>query len=223
MRRLIVCVAVLCLGCGVVVRAEASPLFLGQFTFTLSSGFGGLPPTTVTAAYLFEDAPPIFVDSAQTEARYEVISWTVTVSGLSFPALPLQILVWNDLPTLSPPILVDGYHPGATLSGTYLDNFRLLGVGLDFEKFGTPPLAFTDLTLPTSVADLSGFTEVDPFDHRSAVLVFENLATGGFFAPHAPTSSFTITPVPEPATWLLFSTGLLGLLGYSWQWKKRTA
>jgi hypothetical protein len=222
MRRLIVCVAVLCLGCSLVVRAEASPVFLGQFTVTFSSGFGGLPPTTVTAAYLFEDAPPIFVDSAGTEARYGVISWAVTVGGLSFPALPSQLDVQNDLP-LSPPLLRDGYHPIATLSGTYLANFRLLGVGLDFEKFGTPPLAFTDLTLPTSVADLSGFTEVDPFDHRSAVLVFENLATGGFFAPHAPTSSFTITPVPEPATWLLFSTGLLGLLGYNWQRKKRTA
>jgi hypothetical protein len=216
MRRLIVCVAVLCLGCSLVVRAEASPLFLGQFTVTLSSGFGGLPPTTVTAAYLFEDAPAIFVDSARTEALYGVISWAVTVGGLSFPALPLELDVQNDLPVSS--LLRDGYHPRAALSGTYLANFRLMAVGLEFEQFGTPPLAFTDLALPTSVADLSGFT-----DHRLAVLVFENLATGGLFATHAPMTSFTITPVPEPATWLLFSTGLVGLLGYSWQRKKRTA
>lgn len=34
-------------------------------------------------------------------------------------------------------------------------------------------------------------------------------------------SSGAITVVPEPSTWLMFATGLLGLLGYGWRRGKR--
>ena len=31
------------------------------------------------------------------------------------------------------------------------------------------------------------------------------------------------TPTPEPGTWVLMGTGLVGLLGYGWRRKKRQA
>jgi len=95
------------------------------------------------------------------------------------------------------PLLRDAYVAVVSVSGTYLSDFALTDAGLEFVKFGTPPLALASLDLPTSVADLSGFTETDPMDHRTAFLAFENLSTGGLFTTYAPLSALTFTRVPQ--------------------------
>src|ERR1051326_2518722 len=122
MKNLGISVVILCLGCGLAVRAEAAPVFLAQFTATIAGGFGGLPTTTVTGAYLFEALPPIFVSTDMTEAHYGMISYAATVGGMSFPATPLQVggplKVINNAP--APPLFEDAYQVIATLSGTYL-------------------------------------------------------------------------------------------------------
>lgn len=38
-----------------------------------------------------------------------------------------------------------------------------------------------------------------------------------------PGYGFTVHPIPEPATWLLFASGLVGLLDYAWRRKKQAA
>jgi hypothetical protein len=32
----------------------------------------------------------------------------------------------------------------------------------------------------------------------------------------------SVDPVPEPGTWMLMGTGLVGMLGYGWRRKKQT-
>jgi len=62
-------------------------------------------------------------------------------------------------------------------------------------KFGNPPEALSDLSLPKSVGELSGFTVVNELDHRLAFLSFENLATGELFTSSGELASFMIEPV----------------------------
>ncbi|MGE3539508.1 MAG: PEP-CTERM sorting domain-containing protein, partial [Candidatus Tectimicrobiota bacterium] len=213
--------AVLCLGMGGVAPGVAAPLFRAHFEATFTEGLGDLPLTTLTGAYLFADTAPLFRDPMMREAHYPVVSWTITVGGIPFPALPSSLEVENDLPAFGA-VQRDAYAAIGTLAGTYLTQFVLHAAGVELVKFGTPPVAFTDFSLPTSVNELSGFTEVAPLDHRLAFLAFENLATGGSFAASAPLSHFTITAIPEPSTWLLLATGIIALLGFNWRRRKHT-
>lgn len=51
---------------------------------------------------------------------------------------------------------------------------------------------------------------------------FQNASSSDFNSWYAwPVREGDSAPVPEPATWLLFATGLVGLLAY--RWRKRTA
>ena len=89
----------------------------------------------------------------------------------------------------------DAYYVWGEVAGTYEGSFLLSAAALEFVKFGSPPDALTSLNLPTSVADLSGFTIESELDHRLAFLSFENLATGGLFAISAPLTSFSMERV----------------------------
>ena len=188
-------------------QIRAAPLYVAKLEAVLDSGFGGLPPTLLQVTYVFEDEPPSF--SMPHEAYYEFRSITVRLNGVEFPALPLEIGVQDNLPYF-PGTSRDAYFVVGTVAGTFEANFELLSAGLEFVKFGNPPEALSDLGLPKSVGELSGFTVESELDHRLAFLSFENLSTGGLFASSGELASFTIEPVAEPGVWGLVVIGVLG-------------
>jgi len=114
-----------------------------------------------------------------------------------FPSLAVLALLLGLVEHARAAPLRDAYAAVIPLSGTYPSDFLLSAAGLEFVKFGTPPLALTDLGLPTSVDDLGGFTETDPLDHRLAFLAFENAGTGGLFTTSAPLDTLAFTAVPQ--------------------------
>jgi len=196
------------LSIGYTEPSGATSLFTAKFEAMLDSGFGGLPPTLLGVSYVFEDRPPFLV--VPHEAYYEFLSITVTLNGVEYSATPFDIGVQDNLP-VSGGIRRDAYFVVGTVSGTFEANFELSSAGLEFVKFGSPPEALSDLSLPTSVAALSGFTVESELDHRIAFLSFENLATGEVVSNSGPLTSFTIERVAEPGALALLGFGLAGL------------
>jgi hypothetical protein len=204
----IVGVVLLGVAVGYPEQSRATPLYVAKFEAMLDSGLGGLPPTLLQVRYVFEERPPFLV--VAHEAYYEFKSFMVKLNGVKYSALPLEIGVQDDLP-VSGGIRRDAYFVVGTLPGTYEANFELSSAGLEFVKFGRPPEAFSDLSLPTSVAALSGFTVGSELDHRIAFLSFENRASGGVFSNSGPIRSLSIGRVVEPGALALLGIGLAGL------------
>lgn len=208
--RTVISVVLLLLGVtiGYAGPTGAAPFYVAKFEAVLDSGFGGLPPTLLQVSYVFEDRPPYLV--VPHEAYYEFESISVRLNGVAYSATPLEIGVQNNLRD-SGDIRRDAYFVVGTVSGTYGENFELMSAGLEFVKYGSPPDALSDLSLPRSVADLGGFTVESELDYRVAFLAFENLATGGLFSSSAPLMSLSIERVAEPGTFWLLGLGLAGL------------
>ena len=76
--------------------------------------------------------------------------------------------------------------------------------------FGAPPATFPDACMFTAPSGSSGFTPTGPDSVFS--LEFDDVGGGSFIPPFEITLAQTVLPVPEPASMLLLSIGLTGLL-----------
>jgi hypothetical protein len=115
-------------------------------------------------------------------------------TGLAGTALTVTAMLCFG-PAASAEVVRDAYYVWGEVAGSYEQSFSLLAAALEFVKFGSPPEALTSLGLPTSVADLSGFTIESELDHRVALLAFEHVPTGGLFAISASLASFSMEKV----------------------------
>ena len=122
------------------------------------------------------------------------------------------------------------WAPGGPLAGTFTSNGSMLTT-FSFTAPAVPGGAWTptDNVLNNDISMLdvldvpTGGTlrivwELDPSEMRAAAagitsLVFENDVPFN--------QSISTAPVPEPATLILLSTGLLGLVGYRWRQGRR--
>ena len=185
----------------------------GQGTYVVSfhasfdSGFGGLPSVEMIGTYTFEPLPPDYLGNGNHSAFYgsSMRSGTFALNGSSFQGTVVASLRVDDDLRLTSGRLRDAYYADYFLSGTYATNFELVAAGLGFEQVGSAPTAFTSLALPTSLADLSGFTSSD---YRNATLTFRNLSTGVTYTSEAPLHGLQITLIPEPSAWALACFGL---------------
>jgi hypothetical protein len=178
------------------------------------SGFGSLPRVELFGNYTFEALPATYYGDNGTSAYFynHIQSASFVVNGSAVSGLPIYMRVDNNIPY--GPAFRDLYLGFISLNTAFEQNFVLTGAGLDFELVNAQPNAFTSLALPTSTADLAGF--LNP-ENRQAVLTFQNLTDGIYYATYAPVEFVSITPVPEPSV-----VGIISVVGSGvMTWRRR--
>jgi PEP-CTERM motif len=198
--------------------AEAIPLLSGDGTETCSLGplLGGgvCSVQAITPHPLWQPAhpagsPAVWVSYNETGYGGTTLApWdftnpimTITETFLAGTGSTLHLDVWADDTAR---IRIDGTE---VFAPNFSQNICADGaIGCEPGELGTIAYTFTSLGVHTVALDVyqigTGTTpSANPF---------------GFLY----TGEVNTSPVPEPATYLLFATGLLGLLGYGWRRKQ---
>lgn len=112
-------------------------------------------------------------------------------------------------------IVVQGYTPGPRNPSTLLENCAHLSSSCT-QTGGGGQVAIT-------VGDIARDVMPDLFQGIGLTDYFRiGDSHGPAMLELAFTTSASVTPTPEPGTWLLFGTGLMGCIAYSWRRRKQT-
>jgi hypothetical protein len=176
-----------------------------SMTFDVAGAFNaplGLWELTSSGSLGTESWTGIGTASVLGDPRVEVEwNWTSRVLGFDYASVTVYVDIVPFLETVSAGVLVNTTHGMPVGFGVSVDALvRIPGTPFvwEWEKF-----------LITSIQP-----GVDPADTGQGFRVVSSgtiLETGGV-------GRFTaqIQPIPEPSTWLLMGSSLLGLLGYGW-------
>jgi hypothetical protein len=124
---------------------------------------------------------------------------SVLFTGESVDFLSASILVT---------LMDDLSYPGMTVTFSNLQPITGATITTNIDNFGND-----DIILPIGVNSVS----LDLNDLYNNLNLAEN---GGYFEVAL---DLAPTPAPEPGTWMLFGTGLVGLIGTGWKRKRKAA
>jgi len=179
-------------------------------TTALTPTLCGLPGQLISGKYTYRsDAAPTSVSPFIVEYPIDSFIFYVNTDLDQIATQALKVQVGNEIP-LSPGATRDRYMASATIRmGLGVpggDNFLFNAIGIIMEKDAPAPNpALTSFNLPTSAADLAGFTS------RLAFLSFQNLITGQFCSVQIPTTvtfgPLNTAPTADPGTAQSIHTG----------------
>lgn len=185
----------------------AGALLQLEFRGTLDSGFGGLPSTSIHGRFRFENTAPARIYNNGRSADFRIQSFDVWINGEIYSALidTGYQRVDNDL-DLGGGQFRDSYSVSVEISGLPIDEFRLDGIGLEFEQSGPPvPAALDSLALPSSPAYFAGFQ-----GPRSLFLRFAHPDVPTGFASHGALALLEVSEVADTVD--LPEPGAMGLV-----------
>ena len=189
------------------VNSVSAPLSGTFNTSQTLSGFYTFESTTPDTVPL--DATLGFYTGALTALSFTVGSYTGTGPTLSGSAIAVE----NDRVMVFQPIPRDSYTAGAEFVGqdiAGLSPLFVIVVGL-VDPTGT---ALNSDSLPTTPPNLSAFTQGSGFVLIFGIPAFpenEEQVVGTLTSLTLVTEPPGGTPIPEPSTWLLLSSGLAGI------------
>lgn len=180
-----------------------------DFSGTVVTTFGGFPaPQAVSATFQYTVPPTPVATTGNGIFDSSVISHRVSIGTLQNATGTPNLRTQNDIPGL-------GYFQDSfSLASSSIDLFLtptigISAVGIRYESRSDPNNTFTNLSVPTSLADLSGFQ-----NPPLIFIVFANSdpASMGRFTATASVEQIAFTTiVPEPGALLLLASGLAGL------------
>jgi hypothetical protein len=217
--------------------ANVTFTFSGQVT-AVTSAIGAASASVVSSVRFDRvDVPEFLLSSSSSAPPSNTVIFPP--HSFTFDIAPSDSVILISVGSIATDIMVSSPTASAIALGTGVDNEdftnnSLASIGVHTRKAAasayTLSLSGVDQTLFNAVASFSVPGFIDQLTTNGVHIVPIESTFTATLGPgetanslHTSTNEVRVSAVPEPSTYLLFATGLLGIIGYAWRKRKRAA